>query len=235
MDLISAEWRRRAIEKAQQPAGLAALSGLGALTGIGIGAAYEATQPPAIAIPELGYYPEPTTNLGLAAALGAIAAPAVGAGIARFAKMPIPPTPAMPTPASAAAAEIAANRRINTQIEKLEPNQVFVFGSNTEGRHGAGAAKLAAQKFGAQYGNPSGLQGQSYAIVTKDLKGGQRSVSLEQITQQMQEFAGFAKNTPDKEFLLTPIGTGLGGYSTQEMQEAIKGIQFPQNVVFVNW
>ena len=41
-------------------------------------------------------------------------------------------------------------------------NTIFVFGSNTEGRHGAGSAKVALECFGAEYGNPSGLQGESH-------------------------------------------------------------------------
>jgi hypothetical protein len=36
-------------------------------------------------------------------------------------------------------------------ISFLEKNQIFVFGSNTQGRHGAGAAKTAYSKFGAIY------------------------------------------------------------------------------------
>lgn len=31
---------------------------------------------------------------------------------------------------------------------KPEPNTIFVFGSNPEGRHGAGAAKVAREQFG---------------------------------------------------------------------------------------
>ena len=54
-------------------------------------------------------------------------------------------------------------------IRSLQPNQIFVFGSNTQGRHGLGAAKIALQKFGAKYGQAEGIQGQSYAIITKDL------------------------------------------------------------------
>ena len=54
------------------------------------------------------------------------------------------------------------------QITQLEPNYVFVFGSNPEGRHGAGAARTALQ-FGAKYGVGRGLQGQTYALVTKNL------------------------------------------------------------------
>lgn len=48
-------------------------------------------------------------------------------------------------------------------------NVIFVFGSNTEGRHGAGAAKVAKDDFGAIYGQAEGLQGNAYAIITKDL------------------------------------------------------------------
>lgn len=50
-----------------------------------------------------------------------------------------------------------------------EDNVIFVFGSNTEGRHGAGAAKVAKDDFGAIYGQAEGLQGNAYAIITKDL------------------------------------------------------------------
>jgi hypothetical protein len=60
-------------------------------------------------------------------------------------------------------------RILNGRI--LLQNEIFVFGSNTEGRHGAGAAKTA-MVWGAEYGKNSGRQGQTYAIITKDLKTG---------------------------------------------------------------
>ena len=37
-------------------------------------------------------------------------------------------------------------------INELKENEVFVFGSNPGGRHGAGTAKIAKEKFGAEYG-----------------------------------------------------------------------------------
>ena len=37
-------------------------------------------------------------------------------------------------------------------IDKLNENQIFVFGSNTEGRHGKGSALKAKNNFGAIYG-----------------------------------------------------------------------------------
>ena len=45
-----------------------------------------------------------------------------------------------------------------------EANTIFVFGSNPEGRHGAGAAKVARNQFGAIYGQGEGLQGNAYAL-----------------------------------------------------------------------
>ena len=53
-------------------------------------------------------------------------------------------------------------------VPSLQPDEIFVFGSNTAGVHGGGAAKTALAKFGAIYGQGCGRQGQSYAIPTKN-------------------------------------------------------------------
>lgn len=37
-------------------------------------------------------------------------------------------------------------------IQELKENQVFVFGSNMNGNHAGGAARLAVEKFGAIMG-----------------------------------------------------------------------------------
>ncbi|WP_338442281.1 hypothetical protein VZG28_04750 [Synechococcus elongatus IITB4] len=126
---------------------------------------------------------------------------------------------------------------IKGRITKLEPNQVFVFGSNVQGKHGAGAAKDALKYFGAEYGNPRGPQGQSYAIITKDLSKGDRSVPLDDILDQLEELATYAGLGKEEEFLLTPVGTGLGGYSIEELKAGVaeRGIVFPENITFVNW
>lgn len=47
---------------------------------------------------------------------------------------------------------------------------VFVFGSNPEGKHGAGAARDALNRFGAKYGQGEGLQGSAYALPTKRIE-----------------------------------------------------------------
>ena len=120
-------------------------------------------------------------------------------------------------------------------INSLEPNQIFVFGSNTQGRHGKGAALIAKNKFGAEYGNPEGPQGQSYAIITKDLtKRTHPSRTPEQIKEQIHNLYEYARENPDKEFLVAYSGTGqnLNAYSNQEMANMFSSEPIPDNIVF---
>lgn len=119
-------------------------------------------------------------------------------------------------------------------ITKLEPHQIFVFGSNTKGIHGAGAALAAYKYFGAKYGQAKGLQGQSYAIVTKDLDKGLRSISLEEIWNQVQDLYEFARENPKSEFLIaySANGVNLNGYSNNEMAGVFWDMDIPINIVF---
>jgi hypothetical protein len=118
-----------------------------------------------------------------------------------------------------------------SQIHQLGPNQIFVFGSNTQGRHGAGAARQA-MKFGAIYGQPRGRQGQTYAIVTKDLSLGRRSIPLEVIYEEINNFVSYAIVHPELEFLVTAIGCGLAGYSVEEMSTPFQLLSnLPVNII----
>jgi hypothetical protein len=92
---------------------------------------------------------------------------------------------------------------------------IFVFGSNTKGIHGAGAAKIARERFGAELGVGIGMAGDSYAIPTKDDK--LEPLPLLAIYTYVNDFLKYAKENPNKTFWLTAIGTGLAGYSVQEM------------------
>lgn len=107
-------------------------------------------------------------------------------------------------------------------ITKLEPNQVFVYGANTKFIHGAGAAKQAL-KFGAIYRKiqPNQVVGQTWGIITKDLDKGMRSISKQQIVDQIRELYEYAIKHPELEFLVAYSGTGknLNGYSNEEMTE----------------
>jgi hypothetical protein len=113
-------------------------------------------------------------------------------------------------------------------ISSLQPNQIFVFGSNEAGVHGAGAAKIALQKFGARWGVGFGLVGNSYAIPTKDLEI--RTLPLDKIGFYIQCFLTEAMEYPDTEFLVTKIGCGLAGYSELEIASLFKNKLIPENV-----
>lgn len=110
-------------------------------------------------------------------------------------------------------------------ITQLKDNEVFLMGTNLEGRHGAGAAKLALNKFGAIYGQAEGLQGQSYGLITTDLNKSYRpSVSIELLTEQVNKFIQFAKDNPHLTFLVTEVGCGLAGFTVEQVAPLFKSI-----------
>lgn len=87
---------------------------------------------------------------------------------------------------------------------------IFVFGSNLAGRHGAGAALYARQHHGAILGQGEGLQGDSYGIPTKDENI--QTLPLSAIRKHVTDFLNFARARADMTFNVTPIGCGLAGY-----------------------
>lgn len=99
-------------------------------------------------------------------------------------------------------------------IEKLENDEIFVFGSNLQGHHVGGAAKLA-QKWGAVWGEGVGLHGKTYAIPT--MHGG-----VEKIKPYVDEFLCFAEKHPKLKFLVTEIGCGIAGFKVSEMAPLFK-------------
>lgn len=99
-------------------------------------------------------------------------------------------------------------------------NKIFVFGSNTLGRHGKGAALCAVNEHGAQYGIGFGRQGNSFAIPTKD--GSLRTLSLDKIKRYVDAFIVYARSHPELEFNVTRIGCGLAGYTDADIAPMFK-------------
>ena len=91
-------------------------------------------------------------------------------------------------------------------ISALKPDEVFVFGSNLQGFHSGGAAKVALNKFGAIFGQGIGLQGQSYAIPT--MQGG-----VATIKPYVDQFINFANQHKNLFFFVTRIGCGTAGFN----------------------
>ena len=109
-------------------------------------------------------------------------------------------------------------------ITSLQPNEIFVFGSNLRGMHGGGAAYVALRKFGAIMGQGVGLQGQSYAIPT--MQGG-----VDTIRPYVDEFIEFAKNHQNNIFLVTRIGCGIAGFTDEEISPLFAKAHDVENIV----
>ena len=90
-------------------------------------------------------------------------------------------------------------------IKELAENEIFVFGSNLRGMHGGGAARVAMEEFGAEWGVGVGRTGQTYAIPT--MHGG-----VDAIKPYVDEFVEYAKAHPELKFLVTRIGCGIAGF-----------------------
>lgn len=97
------------------------------------------------------------------------------------------------------------------KITELANNEIFVFGSNLDGLHYGGAAKVAMQ-WGAIMGQGVGLQGQTYAIPT--MEG-----SIDKIKFYVDEFIDFARINTQYTFLVTRIGCGIAGYKSEEIAQ----------------
>lgn len=154
-----------------------------------------------------------------------------------------------------------------TPITTLAPHQVFVFGSNSTGFHGAGAAGLAMRGtaantwrtdvaflramrtpkghadrvgkwavYGIARGWQQGREGMSYAIETIRRPGERRSTPLREIEDQLIELFTHAEAHRDWEYLMTPIGAGLSGWTPDEMAatfaRAVQGWGYlPANII----
>lgn len=92
---------------------------------------------------------------------------------------------------------------------------IFVFGSNTAGIHGAGAAHVARRSHGAELGYGYGHIGNSFAIPTKDSK--LNSLQLTDISTFVEGFLAYARHRQDLEFQVTRIGCGLAGFNDNEI------------------
>jgi len=114
----------------------------------------------------------------------------------------------------------------------MNNKKVFVFGSNLAGRHGKGAALTAYRNHGAIYGQGMGLQGNSYAIPTKDEEI--NTLPLHKIKQYVDVFIKFAILNPEMKFEVTRIGCGLAGYEDHEIAPMFKNA--PENCILpVGW
>lgn len=112
-------------------------------------------------------------------------------------------------------------------IDSLKKYEIFVFGSNLLGMHGAGAAKLAYDKQWAKYGRGYGITWSktenmvgSYAIPTKGLEI--ETLPISWIKYYITNFIKDAIKFPSLTYLVTEIGCGLAGYTPEDIAPLFK-------------
>lgn len=108
-------------------------------------------------------------------------------------------------------------------ITSLDQDDIFVFGSNLEGIHAGGAARTAYEKFGAEWGQGVGLQGQSYAIPT--MQGG-----IDTIKPYVDQFIDVARECDQNTFYVTRVGCGIAGFTDEEIAPLFKDAMNLYNV-----
>ena len=142
-------------------------------------------------------------------------------------------------------------------ITSLKENEVFVFGTNRNGFHGAGSAGYAFRgdskntwrqdkqflqalkniqahpkgkwaQLGISKGPMEGTEGKSYGIVTVSKPGARRSISPKEIISQLKELGDYAQDHPELTFLVV-LGPGYNGYSKQEWHQFFEEAKLPEN------
>lgn len=110
--------------------------------------------------------------------------------------------------------DIPDYRLTPAHVTRLGRNEIFVFGSNSDGFHRGGASGFARKNFGAVWGQGEGLQGRCYAIPSVD--------GTEVLATAVARFSNFARKNPDLRFLVTAIGCGVAGLPVSQVAPLFK-------------
>jgi hypothetical protein len=113
-----------------------------------------------------------------------------------------------------------------------ENGELFVFGSNLAGIHGAGSAKLAASRFQAKYGVGFGKTGCAFAIPTKDANI--RTLPIKDIRKFVDEFAEYTKSSKER-FFITRVGCGLAGYNDKQIAPLFRNCKYDRCNFPIEW
>lgn len=112
----------------------------------------------------------------------------------------------------------------------LNPDEILVYGSNRAGRNGKGAALTAHRRFGAAMGVGKGRTGQCYALPTKGFY--LEVLPLKEIKVEVDDLKVYVIEHPELTFKITAVGTGLAGYSIEQIAPLFIDFINLQNVHF---
>lgn len=108
--------------------------------------------------------------------------------------------------------------------DSLKGNDIFVFFSTPSGYHVDGALKVAIDLFGAEMGKSKVEMGQSYEIPVDIRRPGLMDSAV-------KEFIGFAKENPEKTFLLQPICSPCPGIDRRSVVEMFSPAICVDNII----
>lgn len=112
-------------------------------------------------------------------------------------------------------------------LKDIGEDDIFVFGSNEAGIHGAGAAYFAL-RLGARIEQGFGLSGNTFAVPTKDWLI--RTLPLSCVIFYVHRFIEFAIVNKDFRFYVTKIGCGLAGYTPEQIAPMFKTASSINNI-----
>ena len=115
------------------------------------------------------------------------------------------------------------------RITSLGEGEIFVFGSNLNGYHAGGAARMAVTNFGAKFGQGEGLQGSSYALPT--LSKDMQQLPLVDLGNALDRLIECAKKHPELTFFMTKVGCGIAGFKIEQIAELFFEREMPENVI----
>ena len=110
----------------------------------------------------------------------------------------------------------STKRHTPEYIDTLADNEVFVFGSNRNGNHYGGAARIAYERFGAEWGVGEGHTGQSYALPTLDEN--MERVTEDELIDSFAKMLGYADDNRQLTFLVTKVGCGIAGWDIEDVK-----------------
>jgi len=112
-------------------------------------------------------------------------------------------------------------------IPNLIANEIFVFGANSLGNHGGGAARAAALYYGAINGEVH-RTGRCYGLVTLNWSGkddeetfSSTKLSHDELVEEFRLFLRQTELESEKTFYLTKVGLGIAGYTVEEIVFAL--------------
>lgn len=119
--------------------------------------------------------------------------------------------------------QLIDQRYVSESIISLQSNQIFVFGSNEEGKHYGGSAKVAHEVFDAEWGVGEGPTGSCYALPTMQRPQTEAKevikCSSEDLDQSMKQFVEYARSQTQLQFLFTKVGCGVAGWGVEYMRQ----------------